>query len=784
MDELNQAQREAVFAPDCPILVLAGAGTGKTRTIASRIIHLMEKGVDLSSILAITFTNKAAKEMKDRVEKNLIDVHSPLSPKERQWKQPWMGFSSTMPEISTFHSFCLKMLRQESELLGYPNSFMVYDSADQLALIKKVVKLIDPNESFGNPKSYQAAINGAKTKNIAPKELGEPEDLFQEKLLEIYIGYQGALYENQAMDFGDLIMNALRIFLNHPKVLEKYQDKFHHVMVDEYQDTNKIQYDLISVLVKKRKNIFVVGDEDQSIYRWRGADIRNILDFQKDYPEALVVRLEENYRSTKNIIKAASHLISSNVDRYKKTLFTNKASGSLIQVAAVYNEVEEARYVIKKIKEFLNNNPSYSHGDVAVFYRSHVQSRILEEEFRKNKMPYKIIGGLSFYERKEIKDILAYIRVLVSPQDSFSLIRIINSPARGIGKSSVEKLENHAMKRNISLYHAIRELLPPSSDVLSTGVRSKLKKFYNLIEELRALLQTQPVDLFYESILQKSGYWEALERENTEDAQDRMENLKEFSTVLQLAYQEMFQTVEVVEPVGFFTNFLNQISLEAKILEEEDTLQTDFVSLMTLHASKGLEFSLVFMVGCEEGIFPLKRSISRNSSELSIEEERRLCYVGMTRAKLQLHMTATNRRRLYGGTQVNLPSRFIQEIPDSLKSLDAPSSFHSNSYHSHSYHVRDYEKKKSAYASSVSSSSHPNKLAMGEQYHYEYEDGDMDYDESPSFQIGSRVRHHVYGQGVVESIGGTSADRSLLIRFKNQSSKKFKLKYAKLELLS
>lgn len=774
LEELNPMQRAAVESLEGPVIVLAGAGSGKTKTLTSRVVHLIHNGVAPASILAVTFTNKAAKEMKERVGRAL--EHVGVLPGHGRWTEPWMGFSSTMPEVATFHSFCLKLLRTEADAAGYERSFVIYDDSDQRSLLKKIVKQLGLTGRLANPKMFQGAINKAKTQAWSPSDLAEhskPGPL-QDTVVEVYELYQNELQANQSMDFGDIIVNAYRLLANRPDILEKYQDRFRYLMVDEYQDTNRAQYLLVTLLAKKHRNLCVVGDEDQSIYKWRGADIRNILDFQSEYSEAKLVKLEENYRSTQMIIEAAAHVIRHNEDRYEKTLFTNNEKGERIKVLGLENERSEADRVANEIGTYIAKGHSGGYNDVALFYRSHAQSRAIEEAFRRERVPYRIVGGVGFYERKEIKDLLAYLRVLANPDDSVSLARIINVPARGIGKASIDKLEQLGRREGVSLYAAIGRVMNGAASDLGPAARKKLNPFFQLIQKLRDMVAQSPITDIVQTVLEDSGYLLELKEENTEESRARVENLEEFYTVVR-AFDEECVARGWEQDVDRLPNFLNQITLESQALANDEN--EGAVSMMTLHSSKGLEFPLVFLVGCEDGIFPSKRAIDESEWENSaIEEERRLCYVGITRAKKQLYMTYAGYRRIHGQTQVSPPSRFIGEIPDSHKE------------------VIDLTRRESAprsWGTGEGGSSRFGLSAQPKGEFYDYEDSQLpavDIDASvgdtgESVAVGARVLHATYGKGTVRALEGAEGDRKVVIEFGGYQKKKFLLKYVKLQFL-
>ncbi len=774
LQSLNERQREAVEATEGPVIVLAGAGSGKTKTLITRVAHLIYKGVAPHQILAVTFTNKAAAEMKHRVQAVMSRSV------EGRWAEPWMGFSSSFPEVSTFHSFCVKLLRAESHRLGFQRPFMIYDDDDQLSLLKKIVE--DLGQDSKQAKRFKGAIDQLKCQALGPEDV-DPKDFFGpfgDQLVKVYSRYQENLKANHAFDFGDLIVEAYKLLRNHKDLLEKYQDRFRYLMVDEYQDTNRAQYLLVNLLAAKYRNICVVGDEDQSIYKWRGADIRNILDFQKDYPEAQMVKLEQNYRSTQNIIKAASAVIRNNKGRYEKTLWTANEPGEKIRWVQLPDERAEAEFVGKEIQKYLNRFPEFSFADVAVFYRSHAQSRALEEVFRRLRISYKIVGGVGFYERREIKDVLAYLRVLVNPDDSVSLLRIINVPARGIGKTTLDKIETYAFEKRLSLFAGLRKMLEEGE--LPPSAKKKLFEFVKLLDSFRELAKRSHVSNVYHHILEATGYVNELKAENTDESKARIQNLEEFDTVIQF-FEEEAKTRGLGPEDGLLQGFLNQVTLEASLLEkDEEESRTGAVSMMTLHSSKGLEFPLVFLVGCEEGIFPSRQAMDEEGfGEEGIEEERRLCYVGLTRAKRKLFLTNAAIRRIYGQVQVASPSRFLSEIPADLLEAEIIRGESTSSQ----FGVRaQWERERSNYSWKKSNSP---TSSSGDSRKYDYDDAQPTYKvmsaetDGESIRVGQKVKHASYGLGTVKSLEGSPSDRKVTIEFSGRMLKKFSLKHVQLE---
>ena len=642
LDELNAEQREAASHIDGPMLIIAGAGSGKTRVLTYRIAHLVHKGVHPASILAVTFTNKAASEMKERVSK-LVEGRS-----ETMW-------------IGTFHSVCLRLLRRDIDKLGYKKEFAIFDYADQQTAVKECLKELGLNDKNFPPKSVLEMIGEAKDNLMEPEVYQKlyENDFRMGKVAKIYELYQKKLRQSNALDFDDMIMLTIKLLLNDPELLDYYHKKFRYILVDEYQDTNTAQYSLITLLARGSGNLCVVGDDDQSIYGWRGANIRNILDFEKEFKGCKVVKLEQNYRSTAKILNAANSIIKNNSSRKNKKLWTNNSDGEHIKCHQSDSEHGEAFYISHQIKTLIKKN-DMKYKDFAILYRINALSRVFEETFIKEGIPYKILGGLKFYDRKEIKDILAYLRVIQNPSDNISLKRIINVPRRGIGNTTVEAVENIATQRECSMFSVI-----DSNDQVAELKRaaSKLEDFVLLINKFRAINQTPDSSVveIIQAVIGDSGMLKELETENTIESQTRIENIKELLSVALEYEKKQVITTEDGEVMQGLSGFLASVALMSDIdnLEEE----VDNVLLMTLHSAKGLEFPVVFMVGLEEGVFPGYRSMSSDSE---LEEERRLCYVGITRAREHLYMTNSESRTLFGSTTHNRKSRFLAEIPAHL----------------------------------------------------------------------------------------------------------------------
>ncbi len=632
LKELNDKQYEAVVNTEGPCLVIAGAGSGKTKVLTHKIAYLIkEKGVKPWNILAITFTNKAANEMKERIVGLVGDVAGDI----------WMG---------TFHSICVRILRRFIDRIGFETSFIIFDTTDQRTLVKNCLRDLNIDDKLFNERAVISEISNAKNEMLTPEmyRARTNGEFRKEKIADIYELYQKRLKENNAIDFDDIINYTIEILQDNEDIREYYCDKFKYVLVDEYQDTNKSQFTLVTILASKYKNITVVGDNDQGIYSFRGADISNILNFEKDFPGTKIIKLEQNYRCTGNILKAANSVISNNEVKYKKELWTQNEEGNLPKVYQAEDEYDEARYIVEQI-EHLKREEYYKYNDFAVLYRMNTQSRAIEDILRRENIPYKIIGGLKFYERKEIKDIIAYLRLIQNTNDNLSLRRIINEPKRGIGKTSLDKIEAISNDTGIPMY----EIIKRADEFGLNRVFINSREFINVIEELKAKKDDMNISDLIKETLRKSGYIKALENENTIEAENRIENLDEFLTVA-IEFEEE-------EAENGLSQFLEGITLSSDIDDLDE--DADYVTLMTLHSAKGLEFPVVFLVGMEEGIFPGYKSISEPKE---LEEERRLCYVGITRAKEHLFLTCSKQRTIFGSTSYNQVSRFLEEIPEEL----------------------------------------------------------------------------------------------------------------------
>ena len=735
LNGMNPRQKEAVLHTDGPLLLMAGAGSGKTRVLTHRIAYLIEeKEVNPWNILAITFTNKAAKEMKERVNAILA------SGGEDVW-------------VSTFHSMCVRILRRDVDFIGYNRNFTIIDSSEQLTLMKRILKELNIDPKKYDPRSILGTISQAKNSLQTPQDFAKMQGSYYEEIVaKCYAAYQKELQYNQCMDFDDLIMNTIRLFEEHPDSLTYYQNKFHYIHVDEYQDTNHAQYTLVNLLAGRFRNLCVVGDADQSIYGWRGADMQNILDFEKDYPDAAVILLEQNYRSTKNILSAANQVIENNSNRKPKNLWTENKEGNKITYYRADNERDETRFIVDRMQEEIRSNHR-NYGDFAILYRTNAQSRVMEETLLKANIPYKMVGGHKFYDRKEIKDILAYLNVLANPQDSISFERIVNSPKRGIGPGSIEKLRSFASLHEWPLLEAAQNV-----DLANIGGKAgqQLGAFGEMIQEVTQMIPYLTVTELTKEVLDRSGYLEDLKIQNTLEAQARIENLEEFLTVTQEFDKQFEQQNEedADAPEEKLTVFLNDLALVSDIDNlEEDASQ---VTLMTLHAAKGLEFPVVFLIGLEEGVFPLSRALMEESE---LEEERRLAYVGITRAEEALYLTNAFSRTLYGRTQYNRPSRFVEEIDQELLEIEG---------------MRPTPKKTPVFAKKTAYSYKqpetavvPSKSATG--------------GENNSWKPGDKVKHKKWGLGTVVRVSGTSKDLELDVAFPSQGVKRLLAAFAPIE---
>ena len=731
--ELNPAQVKAASHVDGPLLVLAGAGSGKTRVLTCRIAHLVEQlGIDPYHILAVTFTNKAAAEMKDRIERMLVQGNVP------QW-------------VGTFHSLSARILRREAETLGFRRDFVIYDGDDQLALVKRVMKDLEINEKRFAPEAVRNYISGAKDQLLSPAEYGsEQGDFFEKQVVaRVYEAYQRALEDCNALDFDDLIMRLAVGYATHPDLLDRYQERFQYILVDEYQDTNRAQYEWINRLARKYRNLCVVGDDDQSIYAWRGADIRNILEFEKDYPEARVVRLEQNYRSTGLILKAGNEVIRNNRSRKGKELWTDNPSGEMIGLVETMDDRDEARWICRKIREMRTGTGRVLR-DFTLLYRTNAQSRTLEDELRRAGMPYVIVGGVRFFERKEVKDVLAYLKVLVNGRDVISFRRMVNTPARGIGAVSVGRVEQLAAEGGMDYVEALYRAADAGLSGKAARAAADLGEF---LLRLRSRLQEISGAEAARSLLEKTGYLRELELEAARnvEAEVRVQNVNE----LMAALEEATERPEEGQPVSGLDDFLEEVALVTDIDRWDESV--DCVTLMTLHNAKGLEFPVVFITGMEDGLFPISRAME---SPADLEEERRLCYVGITRAKEQLFLTHANLRRRYGGATATLRSRFIDEIPDELVTRER-----TGRHYSRSSWPREEKTAENPFEDDIAS---PRVV------------------QTPTGRVrisrGQDVKHPIWGKGRIIQVAGSGDDLRATIRF-SDTTKKVIVKYAALEMI-
>jgi DNA helicase II / ATP-dependent DNA helicase PcrA len=720
LEKLNPQQLLAVRHSQGPLMVVAGAGSGKTRVITCRIANLIkEERVSPDSILAITFTNKAAGEMKERV-RNMLDLRG---------ASPW---------ISTFHSFCLRILRMHISELGFSNDFAIYDSQDQLTLIKQCMKVAGISADAFPPKTLLGHISSFKNDFLMPEDLRPDEMPFgnQLKAAGLYPVYQAALKKNNALDFDDLLIFAGRLFQEYPSLRARYNEKFQHILVDEFQDTNAVQYKLVRLLSQSHNNICVVGDDDQSIYRWRGANIENILKFESDYPGTTVIKLEENYRSTQNILNAAGSVVKENRNRKDKTLWTQNETGAPVLCYRARDETDESEFVCEKIQE-LNRDDGFSFNDMAVLYRTNAQSRVLEDVLRRNGLPYQVIGGLRFYERKEIKDVLAYMRVVLNPNDSVSLKRIINVPVRGIGKTSLEKVEEYCQEKGVTLLEGLRD--NGQTRLTAPAAGKKIAQFLQIIDDLGAIFrQGDPLELLTE-VIDRSGYGEMLKKENTRESKGRVENLNELFSAVE-------QSIENGE--GSLQEFLDSAALVADLDNLDD--ERGVLPLMTLHTCKGLEFSSVFVVGMENGLLPHASSMSDPEE---YEEERRLCYVGFTRARKKLFITHARQRRIYGNIFNYQPSDFLLSIPDEVM-------------------IRESSGFSSETAPRFGGRFHGGSRDAAPSYQKPRDDAYSIGTKDGAYSIGTKVLHAKFGSGIVLNLSGGEENLSLEVFFKAPHGKK------------
>ena len=763
---LNDKQYEAVINTEGPCLVIAGAGSGKTKVLTHKIAYLIgEKGVKPWNILAITFTNKAANEMKERIA-NIVGDDA---------KDIWMG---------TFHSICVRILRKFIDRIGFDSSFIIFDTSDQRTLVKGCLKDLAIDDKLFNDRSVLSEISNAKNEMLEPEQyaIRAKGDFRKEKISSVYELYQKRLKENNAIDFDDIINYAIKILEENADILEYYSNKFQYVLVDEYQDTNKSQFTLVTMLASRNGNITVVGDNDQGIYSFRGADISNILNFERDFPGTKIIKLEQNYRCTGNILRAANAVIKNNEVKYKKELWTQNDEGNLPKVYQADNEYDEASYIVEQI-EHLRREEYYKYSDFAVLYRMNTQSRAIEDILRRENIPYKIVGGLKFYERKEIKDIIAYLRLIQNGNDNLSLKRIINEPKRGIGKTSLEKVEQIAEAAETSMYDVIKR----ADEFGLNRVFLNSRDFINVMEELKTKKDELSISEIMKLTLKKTGYMKALETENTIEAENRIANLDELLTVA-IEFEEEFAENSLQE-------FLEGITLSSDIDNMEE--QEESVTLMTLHSAKGLEFPVVFLVGMEEGIFPGYQSMMEPKE---LEEERRLCYVGITRAKENLFLTCSKQRTVFGSTSYNPVSRFLNEIPEELlegyqEAFGEPDSNKSQMFKDSSYTWTYGSKNNGSIKTYKINEKEPVMAASNKNTSFAFRTAESFLSnlgkKTPSnkqvdlskYEAGVRVFHKKFGEGTINMVEPEGEDLKVDINFDKAGHKRLMAKYANLEVI-
>ena len=757
IEGLNDKQKEAVLQTEGPCLVIAGAGSGKTKVLTHKIAYLIsEKNIKPWNILAITFTNKAASEMKERIGKLIGDASQDM----------WMG---------TFHSICVRILRRFIDRIGFDNSFLIFDTSDQKTIVKECLKKLNIDDKMFTDRSVLSEISNAKNEMLTPKayQVKYSGDYRKDKIGQVYELYQKKLKENNAVDFDDIINYTIEILTENPDVLEYYTEKFHYVLVDEYQDTNKAQFNLISLFASRYGNITVVGDNDQSIYSFRGADITNILNFEKDFPGSKIIKLEQNYRCTGNILKAANAVIKHNENKYDKKLWTENEEGELPCLHQAEDEYDEGRFIAEQIAH-LKTEEYMKASDFAILYRMNAQSRAIEDILRREDIPYKVIGGVKFYERKEIKDIIAYLRLIYNPSDNISLKRIINEPKRGIGKTSLDKIQEISERLGTSMFEVIKH----AEEFELNRIKANSEEFVKLIEEFREKQTKLSISELIKEILNKSGYTKALENENSVEAETRIENLEEFLTVA-IEFEE--EAAENTLP-----EFLESITLSSDIDDLED--EENQVTLMTLHSAKGLEFPVVFLVGMEEGIFPGYRSMGEPRE---LEEERRLFYVGITRAKRFLYLTCSTHRTIFGSTSYNAISRFVKEIPEDL--LDGIISNRNEKFNDSAYNweygktnntgkVKTYKFENDTEEKNNSDNKYNFRTA--ENFLNSLRKKNINKDTNINeYREGQRVYHKKFGEGTIQKLEEEGDDYKVDIQFDKVGHKRLMAKYAGLEII-
>lgn len=722
IESLNDRQREALLYNEGPLLILAGAGSGKTKVVTSKIAYLIENNISSWQILAITFTNKAAREMKERVGK-LID---------KDISSMWIG---------TFHAICVRILRKNINILGYDSNYNIYDRSDQKTIIKEACKELLLNKEIYNDRSVISIISKLKNDEISPQEamVEFDNDIYNFNVSKIYEFYEKKLKENNALDFDDLIIKTVKLLREFPDIRDFYKNKFKYIFVDEYQDTNSIQYKLIKLLAGNKSNLTVVGDNDQSIYKWRGADISNILNFQKDFPGAKIIKLEQNYRSTQNILDVANAVIKNNPQEFKKNLWTQKEGGEKVYYKEFPSSDEEEYGVTNKILKL--NYKGYKFDDMAILYRTNAQSRGFEESLSKEGINYKIVGGLRFYDRSEVKDIMAYLKVINNPQDEIALMRIINRPKRGIGKTSIEKLQSYALDNGLSLFEVIRNV--DQFDDIKIRAENSVKNFGNLINLFIEKKDKLTIGDLAELVIEETGYISDLKSQNTLEARTKIDNIN-----------ELLSNIMSIDQSTSLSDYLSNISL---LTDLDKTKDSKGVSLMTVHAAKGLEFKIVFLVGMEEGLFPIVRA---EDDEEDVEEERRLCYVAVTRACDNLYISSCSTRYLYGKLMPKIKSRFIDEMEDTIEVLEDKRKklveiidYNKNMNREHIFY-KDEKPKKSEVKKALE-----------------------------DFKVGSKVRHKIFGDGMIVQKKERNGDIEITVSFDNKGLKRLMLNVAPLEVI-
>jgi len=725
IEQLNSVQKEAVQHSDGPVLIFAGAGSGKTRVLTSRIAYLIaEKNIPPFNILGVTFTNKAASEMRERITEMI-------------------GTAAEDLHMGTFHSICAQLLRREGHHLGFNRYFGIYDVDDQVQLIKKLMEQYNVSTDMYNPKTIQGTISNAKNGMISAGEYeSKAKNIYEENVATIYLAYQQELRKNNAMDFDDLLLKPLELFEKEPAVLEKYRKQYQYILVDEYQDTNKAQFEFVKQLAWKHKNICVVGDDDQSIYRWRGADIRNILEFEETFPKCRVFKLEQNYRSTQNILSAATAVVKNNDFRADKELWSSGEEGERISLIEAYNEREEAKSILDKIQnEVFSNKRTFN--DFVILYRTNAQSRALEDILRQHGIKYVLVGGTKFYSRKEIKDALAYIRVLVNPDDSVAMRRILNVPTRGIGATTEERIENYAFEHGITFWEAMQRAMEVN---IHSGLTGKVLDFVDFLKKYMMLQDQLPVHELVSVMLEESGILKQYKDDGSEEAMDRLDNIYELINGV-VEYSE-----RAVEPS--LEGFMEEVSLLTDIDQWNE--DTNAVTLMTLHSAKGLEFPVVFISGLEDGLFPLSRA-AEEPEELA--EERRLFYVGITRAQEKVYLTMAKQRSRFGEPMLCVPSRFVAEIPEELLIREKADDFGRTGKRPH---------RAAASSRNGSRKSYPGKSVQ------------KSTGKKGGLQVGDTVKHKIFGRGKILDIVGTGENQKLTVKFTGNVKKKLLAKYANL----